>query len=78
MTIDYRNSQGFANRVAYIAYALPDRLPVAPTDAWWSSYDRTTWETMAVFGEVNYRFDDNWELTAGGRWLTVKQIKPIG
>ena len=75
MTIDYRNSQGFANRVAYIAYALPDRLPVAPTDAWWSSYDRTTWETMAVFGEVNYRFDDNWELTAGGRWFDRKADK---
>ena len=68
-TIGYNESEGFAYRVAYIAYALPDRMPVAPTDRWWSSYDRTTWETMAVFGEVNYRFDEDWELTVGGRWF---------
>jgi len=24
---------------------------------------------MAVFGEVNYRFDENWELTVGGRFF---------
>ena len=36
----------------YITYYIPDRLPVAPTDVWWSSYDRTEWETMAVFGST--------------------------
>jgi len=69
MTVDYRNSLGYANQMASVATYLPDRLPVAPTDVWWASYDRTTWETMAVFGEVNYRFDENWELTVGGRFF---------
>ncbi len=69
MTVDYRNSLGYANQMASVATYLPDRLPVAPTDVWWASYDRTNWETMAVFGEVNYRFDENWELTVGGRFF---------
>ncbi len=68
-TVDYRNSAGYASQVASVATYLPDRLPIAPTDVWWASYDRTTWETMAVFGEVNYRFDENWELTVGGRFF---------
>jgi len=68
-TVDYRNSVGFQNRLNYITYYLPDRLPLAPTDVWWASYDRTEWETMAVFGEINYRFDENWELTVGGRYF---------
>ena len=69
MTEGYANSVGFQNRMNYITYYIPDRLPVAPTDTWWSSYDRTTWETMAVFGEVTYRFDEDWELTVGGRYF---------
>ena len=68
-TVDYRNSAGYASQVASVATYLPDRLPIAPTDVWWASYDRTTWETMAVFGEVNYRFDESWELTVGGRFF---------
>ena len=55
--------------MASVSYYLPDRLPVAPTDIWWASYDRTEWETMAVFGEVNYRFDEKTELTVGGRYF---------
>ena len=69
MTVDYRNSLGYANQMASVATYLPDRLPVAPTDVWWASYDRTTWETMAVFGEVNYRFNEKVELTVGGRFF---------
>ena len=42
MTVDYRNSLGYANQMASVATYLPDRLPVAPTDVWWASYDRTT------------------------------------
>ena len=68
-THNYRNSAGYANQMAYVSAYLPDRLPVAPTDIWWASYDRTEWETFAVFGEVNYRFDENWELTLGGRYF---------
>ena len=68
-TVDYRNSQGYLNQMNYVTYYLPDRLPDTPTDIWWASYDRTEWETMAVFGEVNYRFDENWELTLGGRYF---------
>ncbi len=68
-TEDYRNSAGYANQMASVSYYLPDRLPVAPTDIWWASYDRTEWETMAVFGEVNYRFDEKTELTVGGRYF---------
>jgi len=69
MTVDYRNSAGYANQMASVATYLPDRLPVAPSDTWWASYDRTEWQTMAVFGEVNFRFDENWELTVGGRFF---------
>ena len=69
MTVDYRNSLGYANQMASVATYLPDRLPVAPTDVWWASYDRTNWETMAVFGEVNYRFNEKVELTVGGRFF---------
>ena len=68
-TVGYRDSAGYASQVASVAAYLPDRLPIAPTDVWWASYDRTNWETMAVFGEVNYRFDENWELTVGGRYF---------
>ena len=68
-THNYRNSLGYANQMNYVSTYLPDRLPVAPNDIWWASYDRTEWETMAVFGEVNYRFDENWELTVGGRYF---------
>ena len=50
-------------------------MPVAPNDVWWASYDRTEWETFAVFGEVNYRFDENWELTVGGRYFDRKADK---
>ena len=69
MTVDYRNSAGYASQMASVATYLPDRLPVAPTDVWWASYDRTNWETMAVFGEVNYRFNEKVELTVGGRFF---------
>jgi outer membrane receptor protein involved in Fe transport len=69
MTVDYRNSLGYANQMASVATYLPDRLPVAPTDVWWASYDRTEWQTMAVFGEVNYRFNEKVELTVGGRFF---------
>ena len=69
MSVNYADSVGFQNRLNYITYYIPDRLPVAPTDVWWSSYDRTTWETMAVFGQVDYRFNEDWELTLGGRWF---------
>ena len=68
-TVGYRDSAGYANQMASVAAYLPDRLPVAPTDVWWASYDRTTWETMAVFGEINYRFNENMELTVGGRFF---------
>ena len=40
-THNYRNSAGYANQMAYVAAYLPDRLPVAPNDIWWASYDRT-------------------------------------
>ena len=68
-TVGYRDSAGYASQMASVATYLPDRLPVAPTDVWWASYDRTTWETMAVFGEINYRFNENMELTVGGRYF---------
>ena len=74
-TLNYRNSLGYQNQMNYVSTYLPDRLPVAPNDVWWASYDRTEWETFAVFGEVNYRFDENWELTVGGRYFDRKADK---
>ena len=74
-TLNYRNSLGYQNQMNYVSTYLPDRLPVAPNDVWWASYDRTEWETVAVFGEVNYRFDENWELTVGGRYFDRKADK---
>ncbi|GIT34107.1 MAG: hypothetical protein Ct9H300mP4_04260 [Gammaproteobacteria bacterium] len=35
-TEGYADSVGFQNRLNYITYYLPNRLPVAPTDVWWS------------------------------------------
>ncbi|GIS40759.1 MAG: hypothetical protein Ct9H90mP13_06050 [Pseudomonadota bacterium] len=77
-THNYRNSLGYQNQMNYVATYLPDRLPVAPNDIWWASYDRTEWETMAVFGEVNYPFDENWELTLGGRYFDREAKRIFG
>ena len=34
-TVNYRDSVGYQNRLNYLTYYLPDRLPLAPTDRWW-------------------------------------------
>lgn len=42
------------------------------TDTWWNSNDDTEWTQYAVFGEVNFRFNDRWTLTAGGRFYDTE------
>jgi outer membrane receptor protein involved in Fe transport len=77
----YRNSQGFDNWVrapsppdsVYYGWGVP--APANPTDAWWFSADRTSWETKAVFGEVNFNFTDRWSGALGARWFDVTMDK---
>ena len=61
----YRNSPAFA---AW-SYYYPG---IAPTDAWWNSYQGTDRTDMAVFGEMDVELIEN-RLTAmlGGRWYEV-------
>lgn len=49
--------------------------PARATDAWWFSGDDTDWETLAVFGETTFHFNDRWSFTAGARWFEVEQTK---
>ncbi len=65
----YGASQGFDNWINYW------NVPAAPTDAWWFSADRTKWETIAVFGEATWAFNDKFSVTAGARWFEVDQEK---
>jgi outer membrane receptor protein involved in Fe transport len=66
----YRNSQGWANwDTAYWNVSPP------VTDAWWFSGDRTSWETMAAFGEMTFDITDQFSVTAGARWFDVEMEK---
>lgn len=35
----------------------------------WSSGSETDWEQSSIFGEMSWRFADDWELTVGGRYF---------
>ena len=35
----------------------------------WSSGSHTDWEQFAIFGDVTWRINDNWELSVGGRYF---------
>ncbi len=66
----YANSQGWANwDTAYWNVSPP------VTDAWWFSADRTSWETLAVFGEATFDFTEKFSATFGARWFEVDQEK---
>ena len=64
---DYRNSPAFETWSAYYP-------GLAPTDAWWNSFQGTDRTDKAVFGEIDISFFDN-KLTAllGGRWYEVER-----
>jgi len=66
----YSGSQGWANwDTAYWNVSPP------ATDAWWFSGDRTTWETLAAFGEATFDFSEKFSATVGARWFEVDQTK---
>lgn len=47
--------------------------PIPPSTNWyWATYDSTL-EQMALFGEMNFDFTENFTITAGGRWYRVKE-----
>jgi len=48
-------------------YGTPTSFPNAEQQ--WHSESHTDWEQTAVFGEVSWRFSDDWELTLGGRYF---------
>jgi outer membrane receptor protein involved in Fe transport len=48
-------------------YGSPVTYPDAREQ--WHSESRTDWEQTAIFGEVSWRFNDDWELTLGGRYF---------
>jgi iron complex outermembrane receptor protein len=37
--------------------------------------DRTDWEQRAVFGEVTWHINDEWDVTVGGRWFKTTNDK---
>ncbi len=48
-------------------YGTPVTYPNAREQ--WHSESHTDWEQTAIFGEVSWRFNDDWELTLGGRYF---------
>jgi outer membrane receptor protein involved in Fe transport len=48
-------------------YGTPVSYPEATSS--WYSQSQTDWEQSAVFGEVSWHINDNWELTVGGRYF---------
>lgn len=66
----YNESQSMANYLAgnlvWRGNPIPSRLP---DDTWWFSADRTHWEQWAVFGEVTWHINDQWNAIFGGRWF---------
>ncbi len=63
----YEESQGRLN-YAKGRVGLPRRTNPSE-DAWWFSADRTTFEQYAIFGEVTWHINDQWDVTAGLRWF---------
>ena len=62
---DYRNSAAFEA----FNYYYPG---IAPTDAWWNSFQGTDRTDYAVFGEVDVEIlEDRLTLLLGGRWYDV-------
>ncbi len=60
------NYDGPLNFVAGLYFLETDAfLDSGPTSNFWSQQDS---EARAFFGELNYKLDDNWELTAGLRY----------
>lgn len=48
-------------------------FPIPPTTNWyWATYDSTL-EQMAIFGEMNFDFTENFTITVGGRWYRVEE-----
>ena len=48
---------------------------LANASAYWTSWDDTDWETIAVFGEVSWHLTDRLNLTVGGRWFEITNEK---
>ncbi len=66
LTDGYNQSQAYANWQAGRLGPVPT---VDPRGAWWQSGDSTDWEQYAVFGEVTWHINEQWDLTVGGRWF---------
>ena len=64
---NYRNSPAFESW----SYYYPG---IAPTDAWWNSFQGTDRTDKAVFGEIDVNlFDDRLTVLLGGRWYEVER-----
>ena len=64
---NYRNSPAFETW----SYYYPG---IAPTDAWWNSFQGTDRTDKAVFGEIDVNlFDDRLTILLGGRWYEVER-----
>ena len=44
-------------------------------DTYWTSWDDTDWETVAVFGEVSWHVNEKLNVTVGGRWFEISNDK---
>lgn len=66
---------GFAESQAWEHYNSLYNVSPQVTDIFWRSNDVTNWETMAVFGEGTFHFNDAFSITAGARWFDVDSEK---
>ncbi|NND44509.1 MAG: TonB-dependent receptor [Xanthomonadales bacterium] len=66
-------AEGYAQSKSYQNYAagrVSGSPPATtPTDIWWRSADSTDWEQYAVFGEVTFHLNEQWDATVGARWF---------
>ncbi len=66
---DYQNS------VALLAYEQEYGTTFPDSEGGWLSTDRTDWTQTAVFGEVTWHINDEWEVTVGGRYFERENDK---
>ena len=65
---DYRNSTAFSTFEKELG------IDIAPTDAWWHSFQGTERTDYAVFGEFDYELiEDRLTVLLGGRWYEVER-----
>jgi len=68
-------TEGFAESQAWEFWNSYYNVSPQVTDIFWRSNDATNWESLAVFGEGTFHFNDAFSITAGARWFDVDSKK---